>query len=85
MKSLKFARSIGQKEDDIEIRPMIASDIGGMAEKITDGKDGLHFKVRNPRSLAEKLTQAISDIKLYDTRNFSAKLKAQSAKQQCKT
>ncbi len=48
-------------------RPMIASDIGGMAEKITDGKDGLHFKVRNARSLAEKLTQAISDAELYDT------------------
>jgi len=48
-------------------KPMIASDIGGMAEKITDGKDGLHFKVRNARSLAEKLTQAISDAELYDT------------------
>ncbi len=47
-------------------RPMIASDIGGMAEKVTDGKDGLHFKVRNPRSLAEKLTEAISDSNLYD-------------------
>ncbi|RLA69492.1 MAG: group 1 glycosyl transferase [Epsilonproteobacteria bacterium] len=47
-------------------RPMIVSDIGGMAEKVIDGKNGLHFKVRNPRSLAEKLTQAISDIELYD-------------------
>ncbi len=47
-------------------RPMIASDIGGMAEKVTDGKDGLHFKVRNARSLAEKLTEAISNSKLYD-------------------
>ena len=48
-------------------KPMIASDIGGMAEKVTDGKDGLHFKVRNARSLAEKLTLAISDTALYDT------------------
>ncbi len=48
-------------------RPMIASNIGGMAEKVTDGKDGLHFKVRNPRSLAEKLTEAMSDTELYDT------------------
>ncbi|MEA2048163.1 MAG: glycosyltransferase family 4 protein [Campylobacterota bacterium] len=47
-------------------RPMIASNIGGMAEKITDGKDGLHFKVRNPRSLANKITQAIEDTELYD-------------------
>lgn len=47
-------------------RPIIVSNIGGMAEKVIDGKNGLHFKVRNPRSLAEKLTQAISDIELYD-------------------
>ena len=48
-------------------KPMIASDIGGMAEKVIDGKSGLHFKVRNPRSLAEKLTEAMSDNELYDT------------------
>ncbi len=47
-------------------RPMIASNIGGMAEKVVNGKSGLHFKVRNPRSLAEKITEAIEDIELYD-------------------
>ena len=33
-------------------RPVICSDIGGMAEKVTDGVDGLHFRVGDPRSLA---------------------------------
>ncbi len=48
-------------------RPMIASDIGGMAEKVTDGKDGLHFKVRNARDLAAKITRAVEEQGLYDT------------------
>lgn len=47
-------------------KPMIASNIGGMAEKVVDGKNGLHFRVRNPRSLAETITRAIEDETLYD-------------------
>lgn len=39
-------------------RPVIASDIGGMKEKVTHEVDGLHFEARNPLSLAETLNRA---------------------------
>ena len=42
-------------------RPIIASDIGGMAEKVRDDIDGLHFHVGNPESLAEAMTRAIRE------------------------
>jgi glycosyltransferase involved in cell wall biosynthesis len=47
-------------------RPIIASDIGGMAEKVRHGVDGLHFRVSNPESLAEALTRAIREPGLWD-------------------
>ena len=47
-------------------RPIIASDIGGMAEKVRDGIDGLHFHVSNPESLAEAMTRAIREPDLWD-------------------
>ena len=37
------------------LRPIICSDIGGMAEKVRDGIDGFHFRAGDPRSLAELL------------------------------
>lgn len=40
-------------------RPIIASDIGGMAEKVRDGIDGLHFRTANPESLAETMARAM--------------------------
>ncbi len=36
-------------------KPVICSDIGGMAEKITHGVNGMHFEVSRPASLAEVL------------------------------
>ena len=39
-------------------RPVICAGIGGMAEKVRDGVDGLHFEVRNPLDLAETLVRA---------------------------
>lgn len=36
-------------------RPVICSDIGGMAEKVRPGQDGLHFAAGRPRSLARVL------------------------------
>ncbi len=36
-------------------RPVICSDIGGMAEKVRDGVDGFHFRARSAASLAELL------------------------------
>jgi glycosyltransferase involved in cell wall biosynthesis len=39
-------------------RPIICSDIGGMAEKVTDGVNGLHFHARDAISLAQAMRQA---------------------------
>jgi glycosyltransferase involved in cell wall biosynthesis len=36
-------------------RPVICSDIGGMAEKVRDGLDGFHFEARSPWALAALL------------------------------
>jgi glycosyltransferase involved in cell wall biosynthesis len=40
-------------------RPVICSDIGGMAEKVRDGVDGLHFRAGDPASLARTMRRAI--------------------------
>jgi glycosyltransferase involved in cell wall biosynthesis len=48
-------------------RPVICSDIGGMAEKVTHGIDGLHFKVGDPGSLAQVIQQAVSTPHLFET------------------
>jgi glycosyltransferase involved in cell wall biosynthesis len=41
-------------------RPVICSNIGGMAEKVRPGLDGLHFAAGQPRSLA-RLLQSIAN------------------------
>jgi glycosyltransferase involved in cell wall biosynthesis len=41
--------------------PPVVSDIGGMAELVTDGRDGMHFEVGNPRDLADVLGRFIAD------------------------
>lgn len=38
-------------------KPVICSNIGGMAEKITDGVNGLHFEVNRPAALADILAE----------------------------
>jgi glycosyltransferase involved in cell wall biosynthesis len=38
--------------------PLVVSDIGGMAEKVLDGVDGLHFKRASPVDLARALLDA---------------------------
>jgi glycosyltransferase involved in cell wall biosynthesis len=47
-------------------RPVITSDIGGMAEKVTDGVNGLHFRAGSARSLAEAITRAAGDRLLWE-------------------
>ena len=47
-------------------RPIITSDIGGMAEKVRDGIDGLHFRAGNAESLAEAMAGAIRERALWD-------------------
>jgi glycosyltransferase involved in cell wall biosynthesis len=39
-------------------RPVICSNIGGMAEKVENGRTGLHFRVGDARSLATAIEQA---------------------------
>jgi len=39
-------------------RPVICSDIGGMAEKVVHGEDGLHFRAGDPESLARAIGEA---------------------------
>jgi len=47
-------------------RPMICSNIGGMAEKVDDHVTGLHFRARDKVSLAKTIQQASSDIELWE-------------------
>jgi len=47
-------------------RPVICSNIGGMAEKVRHGRDGLHFAVGDPAALAETLLHAVEDTGLWD-------------------
>lgn len=45
-------------------RPVICSNIGGMAEKVRDGVDGLHFRVGDPADLAAVMIRACRDGRL---------------------
>ncbi len=47
-------------------RPVICSDVGGMAERVIDGENGLHFAVGDPRSLAEVIRRASTEKDLWD-------------------
>jgi glycosyltransferase involved in cell wall biosynthesis len=46
-------------------RPVICSAVGGMAEKVRDGIDGLHFAVGDPQSLADVIRRATSTPDLW--------------------
>ena len=41
-------------------RPVICSGIGGMAESVRDGVDGLWFNAGDPRQLADKMVEALN-------------------------
>jgi glycosyltransferase involved in cell wall biosynthesis len=47
-------------------RPVICSDIGGMAEKVVDGVSGLHFRKGSPMSLARAIQRAAGTPGLWD-------------------
>jgi glycosyltransferase involved in cell wall biosynthesis len=47
-------------------RPVICSGIGGMAEKVTDGVNGLHFRAGDARSLARVIERAVTTAGLWD-------------------
>jgi glycosyltransferase involved in cell wall biosynthesis len=42
-------------------RPPIVGDIGGMAEKVRNGVDGLHFRAGSPEDLADRMIEALTD------------------------
>jgi glycosyltransferase involved in cell wall biosynthesis len=47
-------------------RPVICSDVGGMAEKVADGVNGLHFRIGDPVRLAETIGRAVGTPALWD-------------------
>jgi glycosyltransferase involved in cell wall biosynthesis len=47
-------------------RPVICSDIGGMAENVTHEVNGLHFNVGNPASLAATMHRAATEPGLWE-------------------
>jgi glycosyltransferase involved in cell wall biosynthesis len=47
-------------------RPVICSDIGGMAEKVTDGVNGLWFRVGDVDSLAAAIRRAVATDGLWE-------------------
>lgn len=48
-------------------RPVICSDIGGMAEMVRDGVDGLHFRAGDPRSLMATMRRALETPSLWNS------------------
>ncbi|BBK42027.1 glycosyl transferase [Allostella vacuolata] len=46
-------------------RPVLCSNIGGMAERVRDGVDGLHFRAGDALSLADAMQRAISEEGLW--------------------
>jgi glycosyltransferase involved in cell wall biosynthesis len=47
-------------------RPVIASNVGGMKERIRHEVDGLHFEVADPRALARAIRRAATEEGLWD-------------------
>ena len=62
-------------------KPVICSGIGGMAEKVRDGVDGLHFEVRNPLDLADTLVRAVTEPKLWE--RLSSNVRKPLSYEQC--
>lgn len=65
-------------------RPMICSDIGGMAEKVRDNVTGLHFRAGSVESLVDRLSEAMRSPTLWDRlrRQIQPPLGAGAAAQQ---
>ena len=53
-------------------RPLIVTGIGGMAEKVQHGIDGLHFRVGSVESLADRMTQALRSPALWSELSANA-------------
>jgi glycosyltransferase involved in cell wall biosynthesis len=53
-------------------RPVICSNIGGMAERIEHDVNGLHFQVSDPRSLAMTIKRAATETGLWERLSAAA-------------
>jgi glycosyltransferase involved in cell wall biosynthesis len=53
-------------------RPLIVSDIGGMAEKVSHDADGLHFRAGSPEDLADTLARALTEGDLWQRLSAAA-------------
>ena len=47
-------------------RPVICSNVGGMAERVTHEVDGLHFEMGDPASLAATIRRACTEDGLWE-------------------
>lgn len=47
-------------------KPVICSNVGGMAERVRDNVDGLHFEMGNPRALADAIRRACTEKGLWE-------------------
>jgi glycosyltransferase involved in cell wall biosynthesis len=47
-------------------RPVLCGDVGGMAEKVRDGADGLHFAIGDATSLADAMLRCLGEPELWD-------------------
>ena len=47
-------------------RPLVASDIGGTAEKVTDEVDGITFRAGSPEDLGDAVTRCLTEPGLWD-------------------
>jgi len=48
-------------------RPLLCSNIGGMAEKVRNGQDGLHFRVGSPEDLADRFVEVLSNGHVWES------------------
>jgi glycosyltransferase involved in cell wall biosynthesis len=54
------------QEAFMQRRPVLCSGIGGMAEKVTNNVNGLHFAVNDPDSIAAAIERAATEDGLWD-------------------
>src|SRR5579863_5510683 len=47
-------------------RPVICSDVGGLAERVMDEVNGLHFQVGDPAALASVMRRACTEVGLWE-------------------
>jgi glycosyltransferase involved in cell wall biosynthesis len=47
-------------------RPVICSNVGGMAERVVDDVQGLHFQMGDPRALASVMRRACTELDLWE-------------------